>query len=64
MNKEELIWTTWYAWYPVLLEDADTWAWLVKVDRAYDPTFIDHSINIYAPYTTIGIHHHRTLTAK
>lgn len=63
MNKEDLVWETWYAWHPVLLESND-WAWLKDVERAFDPDFIGHAVHPYVPYTAVGMHYYRKLEPK
>lgn len=62
MKKEELVWETWYAWHPVLLEDTNEWVWFKEVERAFDPTFIETAVNFYVPYTGVGMHYYRSLT--
>ena len=43
MEKEQLVWVKWYAWYPVLLEDDKGWAWLETVEYAIDPEFYERT---------------------
>jgi hypothetical protein len=40
MDKADLKWEPWYAWYPVFLEESGV-AWLEMIEQAYDPDFYD-----------------------